>query len=67
VKVTGQERGPLLPGTPLAPLHPGSRDPELARWYFTDVASGAEELARALSSVPGVEAAFVKPADEPPG
>jgi hypothetical protein len=69
VKVSGREQGSLLPGTALSPLHPGSRDPELARWYVTDVASAgaAEELARALVSLPGVEAAFVKPGDEPAG
>jgi hypothetical protein len=80
VKVAGQERelpsgtpseqaGELAraAGTTLAPQHPGTRDPELASWYVAEVAdpAGAERLAVALRGTPGVEAAYVKPGDEP--
>jgi hypothetical protein len=66
VKLSGQER-PLLPGTALVPQHPGTRDPELAGWYVAEApdATAAEALAEALRRVPEVEAAYVKPADEP--
>jgi len=68
VKVSGQERA-LLPGVPFVPLHPGASDPELAGWYAVEVegAQAAERLVRELRQVPGVEAAYVKPADTPPG
>ena len=80
VKVSGQEQ-PLLSGTPLedasalvhaaggtlVPQHPGTGDPELARWYVTEVAdpAAAERLAGELRTAPGVEAAYVKPGAEP--
>lgn len=80
VKVSAQETE-LLPGSPVeeatkaarlvgtdfVPQHPGSRDPELARWYVAELQdpAAAERLARALRDTPGVEAAYVKPADEP--
>jgi hypothetical protein len=80
VKVSGQEP-PLLPGAPseeavalaraagatLAPQHPGTRDPELAGWYVTELGdpAAAERLASALRDAAGVEAAYVKPGAEP--
>jgi hypothetical protein len=80
VKVAGQEQQ-LLSGTPseeagalaraagtkLAPQHPGTSDPELASWYVAELAdpAAAERLAAALRDTRGVEAAYVKPGDEP--
>ena len=68
MKVSGQER-PLLPGVPFVPLHPDASDPELACWFAVEVegAEAAERVVRELRQVPGVEAAYVKPADTPPG
>jgi len=80
VKVSGQGRR-LLSGTPpesaaslaraagttLAPQHPGTGDPELARWYRAELPDrvAAERLAGALRAAAGVEAAYVKPDDAP--
>jgi hypothetical protein len=56
-------------GVQLEPLHPGSSDPELASQFYVSVADeeDGERVATRLRSVPGVEAAYLKPPDEPPG
>jgi hypothetical protein len=55
-------------GLQVQPLHPGSDDPELQRFFAVDVPDrGAAERALALlRRVPAVDAAYVKPEDEPP-
>src|SRR5262245_47560364 len=55
-------------GVALEPLHPGADDPLLSPHYVAR-ATGAESpdaLRRALAKVPGIEGAWIKPADEPP-
>jgi hypothetical protein len=55
-------------GVALEPLHPGADDPLLAPHYVAR-ASGtesAEALRRALAEVPGIDGAWMKPADELP-
>lgn len=51
-------------GVSLRPLHPGTRDADLARYYVGDVADDAQ--IQKLRAIAGVEAAYVKPADELP-
>lgn len=51
-------------GVPLRAMHPGSRDADLARYFVGDVADDAQM--GKLRAISGVEAAYVKPADEPP-
>lgn len=56
-------------GVTLDATHPGSHEPSLAPFFTVDIPDDAELLSRVLeilqeSSV--VEAAYVKPADEPP-
>jgi hypothetical protein len=55
-------------GGSLLPVHPGTEDPELARYFFVKAKDRrhAEQLADALQSVRGVEAAYVKPPGETP-
>ncbi|HMN96330.1 MAG TPA: hypothetical protein PKC43_08470 [Phycisphaerales bacterium] len=52
----------------LRPVHPGATEPAL-QVFFTLSTGGAEEaqrLAEQLRRNPHVEAAYVKPSDEPP-
>jgi hypothetical protein len=51
-------------GLQLRPLHPGSDDPELASWFVAE--ADDTEVVSALQSMAGVDAAYVKPDDEPP-
>jgi hypothetical protein len=56
-------------GGRLRPRHPGVADPSLARWFVLDGPDdrgAGESAASALRDHPAVEAAYVKPADEPP-
>lgn len=55
-------------GVSLQPMHPGSGDGDLARWYHCYAQEGPEarDLAAALRDGPGIAAAFVKPAAEAP-
>lgn len=50
----------------LQPVHPGMTDPELAKYYSVEVADGelGDEIRAKLARCQGVEAAYVKPADE---
>jgi hypothetical protein len=54
-------------GLRLAPMHPGETDPQLATYFMVDVHNDTE-LTRALEFLqesPVVEAAYVKPPEEP--
>jgi hypothetical protein len=53
-------------GVQLSPAHPGSQDPQLAAWFVGEVPGDEQAAAEALLSVPGVEAAYVKPQAVPP-
>ena len=56
-------------GVSLAATHPGSDEPSLAPFFTVELPDDAELLARVLEILqesPAVEAAYVKPADEPP-
>jgi hypothetical protein len=55
-------------GVALVPLHGGTDDARLARYFTVDVpdVARAEDIARRLRQVAGVEAAYVKPPDELP-
>lgn len=55
-------------GAELRPLHPGSNDPTLTKYYTLDVvdAEAAEALLNRLWQFEAVEAAYVKPPDELP-
>ena len=52
----------------MRPLSPGAWDPQLSRYFVVDVPDPAEAVAlrERLSALPGVEAAYVKPADALP-
>lgn len=52
----------------LQPIHIGTSDGELAKYFSVDVSDGqmAETVRGTLASCRGVEAAYVKPADELP-
>jgi hypothetical protein len=56
-------------GVQLEPLHPGSSEPELASHFYVSVADEEEgkRVAERLRNVEGVEAAYLKPPDAPPG
>ncbi len=54
-------------GIHLRPAHPGNQDPELSSWYIAETTGADEEaVATTLRSLPGTEAAYAKPKDEPP-
>ena len=50
------------------PQHPGSRDPELQRYYvaFVDAEEAVRLAVEWLATLPGVEGAYVKAAGQPP-
>jgi hypothetical protein len=52
----------------LTPQFPGATDPELSRYFVVTVPSNgdAEEVARSLRAIPGVDAAYVQPEPSPP-
>ena len=54
-------------GATIAPQHPDVHDPTLSRYFLAQVPEGAaaERLVDALSAVPEVESAYVKPDEEP--
>jgi hypothetical protein len=56
-------------GATLVPQHPGVDDPDLSRWYVARVSDevAAERLVAALLASDEVEAAYLKPQEEPPG
>lgn len=55
-------------GVTLKPMHPGESDPALATYFTVDVsdAAAADRAIGALRDHDAVEAAYVKPAEEPP-
>ena len=55
-------------GVDIQPMHPGVHDPELARWFYADVADPdqAAELTERLRELASVEAAYVTPPEGPP-
>jgi hypothetical protein len=57
-----------MTGAALEPLHPGSQDPELARYFQIDVpdAEMAQRVTELLRQSPLVDAAYMKPPDEKP-
>jgi hypothetical protein len=52
----------------VSPLHPGTSDDELSRWYVIEVSdpAAADQLTAQLLELPSVEAAYVKPQDALP-
>jgi hypothetical protein len=56
-------------GVQVAPMHPGTSDPELRKHFFiqvTDQGAG-ERLSDELRGLPGVEGVYFKSSGEPPG
>ena len=54
-------------GVSLEPVHPGERDPSLAGYFTVEVPDErAEGVLASLQASDAVEAAYVKPAEEPP-
>ena len=51
----------------LRPVHPDTDDPDLSSYFTVDVSERdeAEDLARELMEDPAVQAAYIKPDDEP--
>jgi hypothetical protein len=51
---------------PLAPIHPGTSDQDLATFFTIEVADAREAaaLVKRLCEDPSVEGAYIKPADE---
>jgi hypothetical protein len=54
-------------GLRLEPLHPGTTDPSLQQHFTLEVVdqATAAQVVAMLRQTPSVEAAYVKPADEP--
>jgi hypothetical protein len=54
-------------GATVTPQHPGVRDPILSRYFIAQPPdrAAAERLVQALSAVPEVESAYLKPDEEP--
>ncbi len=52
----------------LRPVHPGTNDPELVRFFEVDIPepAAADAALTALQGCRGVRAAYVKPPDAPP-
>lgn len=52
----------------LEPLHPGSDDPNLQRYFIVsaDNVTTAQRVATQLQKLDGIQAAYVKPPDAPP-
>lgn len=63
----GHASGSLL-GRALVPIHPTTTDASLSRFFSMDVDNQAEasKLVARLLKDPNVEAAYIKPDDEPP-
>jgi hypothetical protein len=55
-------------GAVLMPLHPGSDDSSLKRYFRIQMSNpeDAEKLVERLRKLPGTEAAYIKPSGEPP-
>jgi hypothetical protein len=54
-------------GVSLAPLHPGTSDPELAMYFVAQAAAHTgEDVAERLMRVDGVDSAYIKPSAAPP-
>jgi hypothetical protein len=55
-------------GVAIHPMHAGVKDPELARWFYADVADPdrATALSERLRELASVEAAYVTPPEGPP-
>ena len=55
-------------GLTIEPMHPGSRDQELARWFYVDVADPerAHALTGHLRELASVDAVYVKSPEGPP-
>ncbi len=55
-------------GVRLVPIHPGIDDPELMRYFAVEVPAQAlaERVVTRLRQIAVVDAAYVKPPDQPP-
>jgi len=55
-------------GISLQAMHPDTNDPNLMSYFVINIAASndAELIAQRLRQCPGVEAAYLKPADEAP-
>lgn len=54
-------------GGELRPQHPAVADAELSAWYVGEVPAAVDEqVLERLRAIDGVDAAYVKPAAEPP-
>ena len=55
-------------GVAIHPMHPGVHDPDLARWFYADVADPdqAAALSASLRELGSVDAAYVTPPEGPP-
>jgi hypothetical protein len=69
----GTSTGHVLPGLEslglsLEPMHPGESDPVLSTYFTVEVpdAAAAERAIGALGQNEAVDAAYLKPAEEPP-
>jgi len=59
----------VVSGVVLQPMHPGTNDPDLMRFFTVEVSdsASAEQLIARLQQDAEVEAAYLKPPDEMPG
>jgi hypothetical protein len=55
-------------GVQILPMHPGTLDPQLNRYFYAEVhdPSRAGDVAERLGRVPSVDGAYVKPPEGPP-
>jgi hypothetical protein len=55
-------------GAQLRPVHPGTADPDLARFFVAEIDPdhSPEQAARDLLACDAIESAVAKPMDEPP-
>lgn len=58
----------VVSGVALQPMHPGTDDPDLMRFFTVEVPDGAsaEQVVARLQEDTEVEAAYLKPPDEMP-
>jgi hypothetical protein len=55
-------------GVEILPMHPGTVDPQLGRYFYVDINDPIRvgHVAERLGRIPSVDGAFIKPPEGPP-